>query len=179
MRYRIYSMTLAIALVLMGCQPTSTVPTSYADVEAMVEDAKTRIVETSLEDFAALLESEEYYVLLDVRSKGEHDRGYIPGSVLIPRGSLEFRIGSEEFWDNEGLYLPEKSDKLVLYCKSGKRSALAVDALQKLGYENVTALTGGFLAWKAENPDEVEVNLPPVMSPGAAPIALEEEAGGC
>lgn len=179
MRYTIYSIILAIAFLLPGCQPTSNVPTSYADVDAMIADAKTRIVETSLEDFATLLESDEYYVLLDVRAKGEHDRGYIPGSVLIPRGSLEFRIGSEDFWDNEGLYLPEKSDKLVLYCKSGKRSALAVDALQKLGYENVTALTGGFLAWKAENPDDVEVNLPPITAPGAAPIALEEEAGGC
>lgn len=181
MRERIFHIVLAsmIILWLPGCQSSSGSPSTFDDVTAFVEDARLRIEEASVSDFKSLQESEEYFVLVDVRAKEEHDRGYIPGSVLIPRGSLEFRIGSEDFWDNEGLYLPEKSDKLVLYCKSGKRSALAADALQKLGYENVIAISGGFNAWKAENPEEVEVNLPPITSPGISPITVEEEGGGC
>ena len=173
-------LALFINFLLSGCQNSSkTSSANYSDVEALVEDAKSRIKELPLSEFEALQESEEYFVLLDVRSKDEHNQGYIPGSVLIPRGSLEFKVSNEAFWDNEGLYLPEKTDKLVLYCKSGKRSALAADALQKLGFENVIALAGGFNAWKAAYPSEVEVNLPPITSQGSTPVTVEEDAGGC
>ena len=65
--------------------------------------------------------------------------GHVPGAVHVPRGQLESRI--------EGL-VPDRGRELVLYCAGGSRSAFAAKALQDLGYENVTSLTGGFTDWK-------------------------------
>ena len=157
---RMPKITLILAPFLIalihGCQPSLNSPESFADVDALVEDAQLRITEVAPGAIDSLQNLDEYFVLLDVRSESEHNQGYIPGSVLVPRGLLEFRIGSESFWDEEGLYLPEKEDRLVVYCKSGKRSALAADALQKLGYTNVMSISGGFLSWKSAYPDRIE-----------------------
>ncbi len=64
-----------------------------------------------------LMNGEEIYTLIDVRQEIENYYGYIPGSVNIPRGSLEFNIGKGEYWDNIGLYMPEKEEIIVVYCK--------------------------------------------------------------
>ena len=69
-----------------------------------------------------IMESEEIFNVIDVRQNNEYYHGFIPGSVNIPRGSIEFNIATESFWENEGLYMPEKKETLILYCKKGKRS---------------------------------------------------------
>ena len=71
----------------------------YSVVDEMINDAKARITEISIDDFKAMMDEEEMFVLVDVRTLEEHDAGYIPGSVLIPRGRVEFRIGNEDFWE--------------------------------------------------------------------------------
>jgi rhodanese-related sulfurtransferase len=150
----------------------------YEDATAMVADAKTRITEISTEEFRSMYESEEPFILIDVRMKAEHDAGYIPGAVNMPRGALEFRIDNEKIWDDEGMYAPIKEDMLIIYCKSGKRSVLAAETLQKLGYKNVKAVEGGFLKWKAENPDMVEENIS--LETHHGPVSSgAEDAGGC
>lgn len=78
--------------------------------------------------------------LLDVREPSEYAAGCLPGAVNIPRGVLEFKIGS----------LPEYNPDatLLIYCQSGGRSALAVEALKKMGYNKAVSLAGGFKLWQ-------------------------------
>src|SRR5918911_52375 len=79
-------------------------------------------------------------VLIDVRETHEWDAGHLPGARHVPRGYLESRI--------EGV-VPDRSRRIVLYCASGVRSALAADTLQELlGYEDVASMTGGITLWK-------------------------------
>ena len=79
-------------------------------------------------------------VLVDVREKNEWDEGYIPGALHIPRGFLELRV--EEA-------IPDKSQKVVLYCAGGTRSMYAGLTLKQMGYEDVISMSGGFGQWKS------------------------------
>jgi rhodanese-related sulfurtransferase len=152
--------------------------TIYEDSKAMVADAKTHITEITPEDLNKLFNSEEIFLVIDVRLENEFNKGYIPGSVLMPRGVLEFRIASEKAWDNEGMYPPEKEEQIILYCKKGDRGALAAQTLKQMGYMNVTSLQGGFKAWKAAYPADVEKIEVADMEIGTASGA-EEDSGGC
>jgi molybdopterin/thiamine biosynthesis adenylyltransferase len=87
-------------------------------------------------------------VVVDVREQQEFEESHLPGAVHVPRGHLESRI--------EGA-ARDRSDRVVLYCASGNRSALAAKTLQEeLGYENVESMTGGITLWKDRGYD-VEV----------------------
>jgi molybdopterin/thiamine biosynthesis adenylyltransferase/rhodanese-related sulfurtransferase len=86
--------------------------------------------------------------LIDVRESEEWDAGHIPGAKHVPRGYLESRVEAAA---------PEKDARVVIYCASGQRSALAADTLQQLlGYTNVSSMTGGITLWKDRGYD-VEV----------------------
>jgi molybdopterin/thiamine biosynthesis adenylyltransferase/rhodanese-related sulfurtransferase len=78
-------------------------------------------------------------ILVDVREKNEWDEGYIPGALHIPRGFLELRV--EEA-------IPDKSQKVVLYCAGGTRSMYAGLTLKQMGYEDIVSMSGGFGQWK-------------------------------
>src|SRR5829696_7348990 len=93
-------------------------------------------------------------VLVDVRESEEWDAGHIPGAKHVPRGYLESRI--------EGA-VPDRSQRVVLYCASGQRSALAAKTLKDLlGYERVESMTGGITLWKDRG---YEVEVPKALSP--------------
>ena len=92
-------------------------------------------------------------LFVDVREREEWEEGTVPGALHVPRGQLESRI--------EGL-VPDRSREIVLYCSGGSRSAFAAKALQELGYENVTSLTGGFTDWKRNG---FEVETPRSLTP--------------
>src|SRR3982750_2318159 len=80
------------------------------------------------------------FVLVDVRESDEWDAGHIPGAKFVTRGHLESRI--------EGA-APDRSQRVILYCASGNRSALAAKTLtDELGYEHVESMTGGITLWK-------------------------------
>lgn len=150
------------------------------DVTTLVNEAKSRINEVSPVAFNEMMEAEEMYILVDVRTKQEHDSGYIPGSVLIPRGQLEFKIGNEDYWEEEGMYSPLKDDILVVYCRGGNRSALAADVLRRMGYEKVISLEGGWNSWHQEYPEIMEKNLAPAnLIPSGATAGEEEDSGSC
>src|ERR1700742_2376828 len=88
-------------------------------------------------------------VLLDVRENEEWDAGHIPGAKHVPRGYLESRV--------EGAIGADRSQRVVVYCASGQRSALAANTLtQLLGYEDVASMNGGITLWKDRGYD-VEV----------------------
>ena len=94
----------------------------------------------SMDEAKTLMEKEEEYILLDVRTKGEYESGYIPGAINIPLSDIDEKIIS---------FLPDKSQMILVYCRSGNRSREASDKLSKLGYSNVLEI-GGINAWKGE-----------------------------
>ena len=170
-----------LAVIFYSCSETmgssKNCGAEFESSEAMIEDALIGLDQLSADGFAKMMESEEMFILLDVRTEQEHNAGYIPGSVLMPRGVLEFRIANETIWEDEGMYVPLKEDPLIIYCKKGNRSALAAQSLRRLGYTNIQVLDGGWLEWKNKFPENVESNID--MSGGAPMITTSESAGGC
>jgi rhodanese-related sulfurtransferase len=78
-------------------------------------------------------------VLIDVRSAEEHQGGSISRSINVPRGKIEMTLGT----------LLDPTQRIVVYCDTGARSALAAEALYELGYHDVAHLDGGLAAWSA------------------------------
>lgn len=113
-------------------------------VADMVEEAKGKIENLSVDQLAAELESKEALVV-DIRDVRERiERGAIPGSVHAPRGMLEFWADPESQY-----YRPEfdADRRTILYCAGGGRSALAARALQEMGFADVAHLEPGFGGW--------------------------------
>ena len=106
---------------------------------ALVNDAKSRIVQTDVDSYKAMLANGETPVLVDVREDNEFAAGHIKGAVHLGKGIIERDI--------EARY-PDKDTKLVLYCGGGFRSALVADALSRMGYRNPISLDGGWRALK-------------------------------
>ena len=117
-------------------------------VEQLVAAARSRIREIAPQELAAWQDRD--HVLIDVREPGEYAQGHISGAVNLPRGVLEFQIQAHPAMAcNTSDSLAQPSRRLVLYCLSGGRAALAADSLQKLGFTAVCSLAGGFNGWCA------------------------------
>lgn len=106
----------------------------------LVLAAKARICEVPLDQAEQAIREAD--VLLDVREADEFTAGHLPGAVLAPRGLLEFKLSSTPA-------LSARDLKVVLYCKSSGRAALAALTMQEMGYLNVQSIAGGFDAWAA------------------------------
>lgn len=146
---------IVIALFLGACSKNG----NYSTPDEMVEVAKQNVTMMEPAELNKLMEDFEVYTLIDVRQELEHYYGFIPGTVNIPRGSLEFNIGDEMFWEETGLYQPAKEELIILYCQKGHRSILAAESLQKLGFTNVKVITGGWKNWEVTYPDIYEKSL--------------------
>ncbi|GHB61404.1 sulfurtransferase [Psychrosphaera saromensis] len=112
----------------------------------LVQEMKDTIKEVSVEELAAHLANN--IVLIDVRESEEFSSGHIPGSVNFPRGVLEMKLQMHpEFKDAESPL--DEMNKLDMYviCRSGARSALATESLQKMGFTNVFSVAGGMMEW--------------------------------
>ncbi len=106
----------------------------------LVAAAKTRVQEISVQDAEQAIRAAD--VLVDVREADEFAAGHMPGAVHISRGMLEFRFSGMPALQSRDL-------KIVLYCKTSGRAALAGAALHDMGYLNVQSIAGGFDAWAA------------------------------
>ena len=106
----------------------------------LVAAAKTRVQEISVQDAEQAIREAD--VLVDVREADEFAAGHVPGAVHISRGMLEFRFSGMPA-------LQARDLKIVLYCKTSGRAALAAAALHDMGYLNVQSIAGGFDAWAA------------------------------
>ena len=147
--------------------------TGFSSAEELVAEAMRNVNPIKVETLKTMIDEGEMILLLDVREPAEHNAGYIPGSLNIPRGVLEFKIGNEDYWEEEMLYMPEKDEQLIVYCKKGKRSILAAQTLKALGYTKVLYLQEGWKKWEMTYPLIYEKNLDQMHH------EEEGEVGGC
>ena len=104
----------------------------------IVEEARQRVPELSIEEVKAKLAGGEKFRLIDVREGEEFARGHLPGAESLCKGIIERDIEEK---------VPDHEAAIVLYCGGGFRSALAGDNLKKMGYKKVWSMWGGWRAW--------------------------------
>jgi len=109
----------------------------------LIGEALAEVASVSVDEALALVDGGDA-VFVDVRERAEHDAGAIAGAVAAPRGFLEFIADPTSPMHNPAL---SAGKRLVIYCASGGRSALATKTLQDMGYSDVANLTGGYQAW--------------------------------
>ena len=103
-------------------------------------DQEAVYVNITAEEAKEIMDSQEGYIILDVRTQAEYDEGHIPGAVLIPNTEIEDWAGGE---------LPDKDQLILVYCRSGNRSKQASQILARLGYTNIKEF-GGIIDWPYE-----------------------------
>ena len=97
-------------------------------------------VNITAEEAKEIMDSEEGYIILDVRTQEEYDQGHIPGAIVISHEEIEEK--AEEV-------LTDKDQLILVYCRSGRRSRIAAEALVELGYTNIKEF-GGIIDWPYE-----------------------------
>ena len=116
----------ALALVMTGCAAPQASADSFRQI--------------SMEEAAAMMQAQEGYIILDVRTVQEYESGHIPGAICIPNETIS---------DAEIPQLPDKDQLILVYCRSGNRSKQAAAKLARLGYKNIVEI-GGIGAWPGE-----------------------------
>ena len=116
------------AFLLTGCVPETQNGKEAVYLNITVQEAK------------ALMDTQENYVILDVRTQAEYDEKHISGAVLIPDYELQSRAGE---------MLTDKDQLILVYCHSGRRSKNAAQILVELGYTNIREF-GGIIDWPYE-----------------------------
>jgi phage shock protein E len=122
------------------------------EFKQLVDEVKREVREIPTETLREMKTAGEDFSLIDVREPEDFQKGTIPGAATIPRGVLEINIDR---------VTTDKDRKIVLYCQSGGRSALAAYMLQRMGFRNVVSLAGGYNQWK-----ELETRLASDSSSG-------------
>ena len=110
----------------------------------LVNDAKTRVREVSVAETQQRMRDNNDAILIDVREDNEWNAAHAAGAIHLGKGIIERDIERT---------VPDKDTELILYCGGGYRSALATDALQKMGYTNVWSVDGGWRAWQEAGGD--------------------------
>ncbi len=105
----------------------------------IVDDAKTRIRETNIDEVKKRIDRGDKFILVDVREESEFAKDHLPGSIHLSKGIIERDIEER---------VTDLNAEIVLYCGGGFRSALAADNLQKMGYRNVISMDGGIRGWR-------------------------------
>ena len=121
-------MLLLLSFALTGCAASATLPETNTYRQITMQEA------------VELMEKEDNYLILDVRTEQEYAAGHIPGAIVVPNET----IGTEEI-----AQLPDKEQLIMVYCRSGNRSKQASDKLVKLGYTNIVEF-GGIIDWPGE-----------------------------
>ena len=119
---------LLVALLLTGCGQASQNSQEAVYVNITAQEAK------------QIMDTEEGYIILDTRTREEYEEGHIPGAIVISH---------DEIKEKAEQLLPDKDQLLLVYCRSGRRSKLAAEALVELGYTNIKEF-GGIIDWPYE-----------------------------
>jgi len=142
----------------------------------LVADTLTRVKEIMPWDLSKRLSAGDAPVLLDVREPAEFALLRIPGSINVPRGVLE-QSCEWDYDETVPVLAAGRGQEIVVICRSGKRSALAADTMQQMGYTNVVSLKTGVRGWndfeqplvdengKAVDGDSAEEQLVPRLRP--------------
>jgi rhodanese-related sulfurtransferase len=109
--------------------------------QQLLAKVKKEINEATTEELYRDLQQNSQIAIVDVREQEEFIKGHLPNAIFLPRGFLELRIEST---------IPDRDQKIYLYCGGGNRSALAARSLQEMGYNKVASLKGGFTQWSKE-----------------------------
>ncbi len=117
----------------------------------LVAAAKAHVTEVPLAEAEAAIQAAD--VLIDVREADEFAAGHLPGAIHASRGMLEFKLSATPA-------LAARDLKVVLYCKTSGRAALAAVAMQDMGYLNVQSIAGGYDAWLAAGKPVHKPELP-------------------
>ncbi|HZQ93943.1 MAG TPA: rhodanese-like domain-containing protein [Candidatus Sulfotelmatobacter sp.] len=105
----------------------------------IVDDAKTRVRETNVDEVKKRMDRGDKFLLVDVREESEYAKDHLPAAVHLGKGVIERDIEAR---------VPDLNTEMILYCGGGFRSALAADNLQKMGYKNVISMDGGIREWR-------------------------------
>lgn len=105
--------------------------------QELLDEAKSRIQETSVSSALDSFRRREHIVFLDVRDPNEAALGRIPGALVVSRGNLESKVEA----------LVPRDAMVIVYCANGNRAALAADTMDQMGYRSVTSLREGFRGW--------------------------------
>ena len=105
----------------------------------IVNEAKKKIRETTVDAVKAKLDAKDKFTLVDVREESEFAKDHLPGAIHLGKGIIERDIEKA---------VPDTGATLILYCGGGFRSALAADNLQRMGYTNVISMDGGIREWR-------------------------------
>ena len=108
--------------------------------QAKENDQGAVYVNITAEEAKQIMDTEEGYIILDVRTQEEYDAGHVPGAILISH---------EEIAEKAEKVLTDKDQLILVYCRSGRRSKIAAEALAELGYTNIKEF-GGILDWPYE-----------------------------
>jgi rhodanese-related sulfurtransferase len=125
--------------------------TAMKHAHDLVAEAKSCTQEIALKDAEQAIREAD--VLIDVREADEFAAGHLAGAILMPRGLLEFKLSAAPS-------LAARDLKVVLYCKTSGRAALAAQSMQAMGYLNVKSIAGGFDAWVAQGKPVVKPEQP-------------------
>lgn len=133
---------LGISLSLFGLCACGDKNTGEDTTENSAETTTVSITyeQISQEEAKRIMDTEDDYVIIDARTEAEFREGHIEGAILIPEYEITERAEKE---------IPEKETLILVYCRSGRRSKIAADALVSLGYTNVKEF-GGIIDWQYE-----------------------------
>jgi len=131
---RAFSLLILFGLLMGGCA------TQQKDMTAddFVKEAQKNVCEVTVAEAKEILDAGDY-LFLDCREPKEYKMGHVPGAMSLPRGLLEFKIEKQ---------VPDKEEKMVVYCKTGGRACLSACTLCRMGYKNVKNMSGGWMAWE-------------------------------
>ena len=145
MKKVLYITSILLCILLSGCGDATSIgiiggadgPTSIIVAE---KGEKAMYEQITAENAKKIMDSGEEHIILDTREQDEFDEGHIPGAILIPYTEIENKAKE---------MLPDKDKLILVYCRSGRRSKIAAEALSKHGYTNVKEF-GGIIDWPYE-----------------------------
>ena len=134
---------LTVALTLFSCGCGKEIKNESTTKENISENSTIASIgyqQISGEEAKSIMDTQEGYIIIDARTQEEFDEGHIENAILIPEYEISERAENE---------LPDKTQLILVYCRSGRRSKIASQALADLGYTNVKEF-GGIIDWQYE-----------------------------
>ena len=130
-----------IIIILLIALSSTNAWSEIRSKQEISSEAKSKAPHITSQQLSEYLSNDEGFILLDIRTEDEYQAGHIQGAQWFPRGKLEYYVQD---------LIKDPESRVVLYCRTGGRSALATLTMHDMGYINVVDLNGGFKEWVAE-----------------------------